>query len=93
MTLTIHITEELQHQLAMAAQQRGMTTSALAERILESSLGQQQAVAMGELFAAWDRDDDAQEQRETGEILIESLDADRPDQRKLFPAELKGITW
>ena len=30
---------------------------------------------------------------ETGEYLIRVLDEDRLSDRKLFPAELKGITW
>lgn len=36
---------------------------------------------------------DAQEQKETGELLIERLDAERESARKLFPKELKGISW
>jgi hypothetical protein len=38
-------------------------------------------------------DDDAEEQRETMEYLIRVLDEDRPSYRKLFPEELKGVTW
>ncbi len=34
----------------------------------------------------------AQEQ-ETGEYLIQALDEDRLSDRKLFPIELKGVTW
>jgi hypothetical protein len=38
-------------------------------------------------------EDDAEEQRETMEYLIRVLDEDRPSYRKLFPEELKGVTW
>ena len=38
-------------------------------------------------------DDDPEEQRETMEYLIRVLDEDRPSYRKLFPEEMKGITW
>jgi hypothetical protein len=35
----------------------------------------------------------ATEQQETGEYLIRVLDEDRLSERKLFPPELKGVTW
>ena len=35
----------------------------------------------------------AAEQQETGEYLIRILDEDRLSNRKLFPPELKGVTW
>lgn len=38
-------------------------------------------------------EDDAEEQRDTMEYLIRVLDEDRPSYRKLFPEELKGVTW
>jgi hypothetical protein len=38
-------------------------------------------------------DRDPKEQRETMDYLIRTLDEDRPADRKLFPAELKGISW
>jgi predicted transcriptional regulator len=40
-----------------------------------------------------DEEDDADEQRETGEYLIQALDEDRLSDRKLFPSEMKGVTW
>ena len=44
------------------------------------------------LFQTW-IDGDAEEQRETGEYLIQALDEDRLSDRKLFPDELEGKTW
>ena len=38
-------------------------------------------------------EDDTAEQQETGEYLIQALDEDRLSDRKLFPSELKGVTW
>jgi hypothetical protein len=35
----------------------------------------------------------ATEQQETGDYLIRVLDEDRLSERKLFPPELKGVTW
>jgi hypothetical protein len=45
------------------------------------------------LLQSWIVEGDAQEQRETSEYLVRSLDEDRLSDRSLFPAELKGITW
>lgn len=45
------------------------------------------------LLRAWIEEGDAEEQRETGEHLIRTLDEDRLSDRKLFPPELKGVTW
>ena len=38
-------------------------------------------------------DEDIEEQQETGQYLIRALDEDRLSERKLFPVEMKGITW
>jgi hypothetical protein len=46
-----------------------------------------------ELLQSWIDEPDAQEQIETGDYLVRSLDEDRPSDRKLFPPELKGVTW
>jgi hypothetical protein len=45
------------------------------------------------LLQFWINADDAEEQKETGDFLIRALDEDRPSERKLFPPELKGVTW
>lgn len=45
------------------------------------------------LLQSWIEDKDAQEQKETGEYLLQVLDEDRLSDRRLFPPELKGVTW
>lgn len=45
------------------------------------------------LLQAWIDEDDPEEQRETGEYLVRALDEDRLSDRKLFPSDLKGVTW
>jgi hypothetical protein len=45
------------------------------------------------LLDAWITEDDSEEQRETGESLVRVLDEDRLADRKLFPPELKDVTW
>lgn len=45
------------------------------------------------LLQAWIDQGDLEEQRETGEYLIRALDEDRLSDRKLFPPDLRGVTW
>ena len=45
------------------------------------------------LLQAWIAEGDSEEQRETGEYLARILDEDRLADRKLFPPELKDVTW
>jgi hypothetical protein len=45
------------------------------------------------LLDTWIAEGDSEEQRETGEYLVRVLDEDRLADRKLFPPELKGVTW
>ncbi|NES97368.1 MAG: hypothetical protein F6K32_19540, partial [Desertifilum sp. SIO1I2] len=67
---------------------------ALALQLLTNSLllKHKQAEAVN-LLQSWLDDEDDEEQQETGQYLIQALDDDRLSERKLFPAELKGITW
>jgi len=45
------------------------------------------------LLQSWIEEGDAEEQKETGEYLIQALDEDRLSDRRLFPPGLKGVTW
>ncbi|MFM2064528.1 MAG: hypothetical protein RLZZ507_4199 [Cyanobacteriota bacterium] len=45
------------------------------------------------LIQSWIDDEDESEQQETGKYLIHVLDNDRLSERKLFPVEMKGISW
>ena len=48
---------------------------------------------LSRLFQSWEDEDDADEQRETLEHLIQALDENRPPDHKLFPKEQKGKSW
>jgi len=54
---------------------------------------QDQRIQLLSLLKSWIEEGDADEQRETGEYLLQALDEDRLSDRKLFPSELKGISW
>jgi hypothetical protein len=46
-----------------------------------------------DLLQAWIDGEDAEDQKETGDYLVETLDSDRSSLRQLFPPELEGVTW
>lgn len=93
MTLTLNLSPELEQYLLQEANQHGLSVEALALQLLTNSilLKQRQTEAVN-LLQSW-MDDDDEEQQETGQYLIRALDDDRLSERKLFPSELKGMTW
>jgi hypothetical protein len=66
----------------------------MAMQLLTNSilLKQKQTEAVN-LLQSWIDDEDESEQQETGQYLIHPLDEDRLSERKLFPLEMKGVTW
>jgi hypothetical protein len=94
MTLTLSLSPELEQYLLQEANQHGLSVEAVALQLLTSSicLKQKQAEAVN-LLQSWIEDKDEEEQQETGQYLIHALDEDRLSERKLFPLEMKGITW
>jgi hypothetical protein len=91
MALTLHLSPELEQYLLQEASQQGLSVEAVALQLLTNSilLKQKQAEAVN-LLQSWM---DGEEQQETGQYLIQALDDDRLSERKLFPPEMKGITW
>ncbi|MEL7068618.1 MAG: hypothetical protein AAFV85_23520 [Cyanobacteria bacterium J06634_6] len=94
MTLTLDLPAELEQYLRHEASQHGIALDALALQLLRDSIlaKQKQAEAINTL-QSWIDDDDTEDQQETGQYLIQKLDEDRLSERKLFPLEMKGITW
>ncbi|MEG3927027.1 hypothetical protein [Microcoleus sp. D3_18a_C4] len=94
MTLTLTLTPEIEQYLTQKAQQQGLSTEAYTLQLLieHIMLKQKQAKSVN-LLQSWMDEEDAEEQQETGEYLIQALDEDRLSDRQLFPIELKGVTW
>jgi hypothetical protein len=94
MTITLDLTPDLQNRLSVAAAAQGITPSELAVKVLDETLSdarrREEAIA---LLRSWRDQGNAEQQRETMEFLINALDEDRTSERKLFPPELKGISW
>lgn len=59
---------------------------------LKKSVFTQQNDAVA-ILQSWIDEGDEEEQTATREAIIKGLDEYRLSDRKLFPAELKGITW
>ena len=51
------------------------------------------AAELVSLLQSWMDEEDAGEQRYTGEYLVRALDGDRLSDRRFFPQEHKGLTW
>ena len=54
---------------------------------------QERSAELVSLLQSWIDHGDSAEQCATGSYLVRTLDEDRLSDRKLFPAELKGVTW
>lgn len=94
MTLILDLPPALEQYLLQEADQRSLSVEELTLDILNTIfvIKEKQTKAIN-LLQSWIDREDSQEQKETGEYLIHALDQDRISERKLFPIEMKGITW
>jgi hypothetical protein len=94
MTLMLSLTTELQARLALEAKRLGLPDAECALRLLDDHLPpaqrREQAAA---LIESWIQEEDDQEQKQTGDFLVQSLDEDRLSERKRFPPDLEGVSW
>jgi hypothetical protein len=94
--ITLTLDSDLEQRLLREASCQGLSPQeyalqALKEHISEiDSERRQKAIA---LTQSWIDEGDEEEQRETWEYLVRVLDEDRTSDRKLFPEELKGVSW
>jgi len=94
MTLTLHLSPELEQRLTQEAKRHGLALDAYTLQLLDKSLPPKDRRAeLVTLLQSWIEDGNPEEQQETGEYLIRALDEDRLAERPLFPPELKGVTW
>ena len=94
MTLTLHLSPELEQRLKQEAKHQGLSLDAYALQLLTQSLPpKDRQTELVTLLQSWMDEGDPEEQRDTGEYLIRALDEDRLSDRQLFPPDLKGVTW
>ena len=94
--MTIALAPELEYRLQNEAARNGQSLEQFAATALNEKLAaaeqdrREQGIA---LLQSWIDDGDEAEQKESWEYLVKALDEDRLSDRKLFPAELKGVSW
>ena len=94
MNVTLNLHPELGHRLRQAAKHRGVPVDAYTVQLLERHLpGEGRGADLVGVLQSWMDEEDAGEQRATGDYLVRALDKDRLSERPLFPAEQKGATW
>jgi hypothetical protein len=94
MTLTLSLTPELELYLKQKSEQQGISIEAYTLQFLtEQVFLREKQSKIVNLLQSWIDEEDVEEQRETGEYLIHALDEDRLSDRKLFPIEMKSVTW
>ncbi len=94
MTLTLYLTPDLEQRLTQEAKRQGLSIDVYTLQLLDKHLpAKDRREELITLLQSWIDEDDAGEQQETGEYLVRVLDEDRLSDRKLFPPELKGVTW
>jgi hypothetical protein len=94
MTLTLHLPPELEQRLIQEARRQGLPLDAYTLELLDTHLPPKaQRLELVTLLDAWIAEGDSEEPRETGEYLVRVLDEDCLANRKLFPPELKDVTW
>lgn len=94
MTLTLNLSQDLEDRLQHEAERRGLPADALTLHLLDQYLPSTDLQGrLSALLRSWIVEGDPQEQKETGEYLVRTLDEDRLSERLLFPLELKGTTW
>jgi hypothetical protein len=94
MTLLLTIPASLEHRLREEASRRGQSVADYTIEILQNHApGDDRSAEAVALLQSWIDRGNESEQKETGALLIQSLNEDRPSERKLFPPELEGVTW
>lgn len=94
MMLTLNLPRDLEERLQHEAERQGIPAETLTLQLLDQYIPSDETPGkLTSLLQSWIEESDAQEQRRTGEYLVQTLDEDRPSERRLFPLELKGKTW
>lgn len=94
MTVTLTLTPELELFLAQKASREGLSLESYTSQLLSDYLLPQiRRAELVNLLQSWIDRGEIDEQQETGEYIIRAIDEDRLSERKLFPDELKGVSW
>ncbi|HZF40808.1 MAG TPA: hypothetical protein VE715_18450 [Blastocatellia bacterium] len=95
MTITLTLAPELEFKLKQEADRRGLPPEQYALEALDEHVAQaarERAENIAEMFRQWN-EEEVDESEALDDDFFRMLDEDRPSARKLFPPELKGISW
>jgi site-specific recombinase len=94
MTLTLSLPPEMEQYLVQSASEQGLSTEDYTLQLLTTVIpSTEKNTKLANLLQRWIDQGDAEEQQETGDYLIQTLDADRLSDRPLYPTEMKGVSW
>lgn len=91
MTLILELSPDLETRLSREAAVLGVPVEKYAVGVLEQS--RTAVVRRDELAADLQAWIDAGSSKPADDEVLHQLDADRPSDRRLYPPELKGVTW
>jgi hypothetical protein len=97
---SFHLPDDLVLRLHQLSEAKGLTADEFLFRLLDQVLPpldakkeeERKARALADLDALWAQDA-AEDEPDDGYDLCAELDKHRPEGQKLFPPELKGISW
>ena len=101
MTVTLTLAPELEFKLKAEAGRRGLQPEQFALTVLDEHFvpnkfrvdtAKEQADRLAEMFRQWN-EEEVDDSEALDDEFFRMLDEDRPSDRKLFPPELKGISW
>ena len=94
MTLQLTLPAPLEERLRQEAERQGLSADAVTLRLLEEHLPRPGHVSeLTAMFKQWEEEEQTAQDDDPNYDFFAALDAARTSNRKLFPAELKGVSW
>jgi hypothetical protein len=94
MTLRLDLPADLAERLKLAAEKQGLSADGYTLHLLKTHLPpSDRGTELVALLQSWIDSPEGEDQAETDFDLLAALDEDRLSDRKLYPENLKGVTW
>jgi hypothetical protein len=94
MTFQLTLPPDLEERLRSESERQGLPPDAVARKLLDEHLpAAERPASLPALFAQWQAEDESAPSSGPEDEFFQTLDAARTSHRKLFPPELKGISW
>jgi hypothetical protein len=94
MTLQLALPPELETRLRREAERQGLSPDMVTLKHLDEYLpAPDRSATLAALFGQWQAEDESNPDGGQEDEFFQALDAARTSSRKLFPPELKGLSW